>query len=80
VRLVRDPHEIRIGTVVRETEADFALVECFNAEDNRCPIAPACGLAGALDEALAAFHAVLDRYTLADFTASPKKLVRLLLA
>lgn len=34
-----------------------------------CPIAPACGLTGVVDEALAAFFAVLERYTLADLVA-----------
>jgi Rrf2 family transcriptional regulator, nitric oxide-sensitive transcriptional repressor len=61
IRLARPANEICIGQVIRETEDDFDLVDC-----HRCVIAPACGLTSALDEALAAFMAVLDRYTLAD--------------
>ncbi len=80
VRMIRSPEEINIGAVVRETEESFRLVECFDADKNTCPIAPSCQLAGVLDEALQAFLAVLDRYTLADLVKSPRKLVKLLIA
>ncbi len=66
VRLARPPAEIRIGDVMRYTEGPVRPVECFRAEDNRCVIAPACGLPRALNEAFGAFFSVLDRYTLAD--------------
>lgn len=78
VRLSRPPSQIKVGEVVRGTEDNLALVECFDPETNQCPIAPACALAPALDEALRAFFAVLDGYTLADFTARPRALTRLL--
>ncbi len=74
VRLVRAPDQIRVGDVVRQTEQSFALVECFADADSACPIAPLCQLAPALDEALQAFLAVLDRYTLADLTAKRRQL------
>ena len=64
--LARSPTEINIGDVVRHTEVNFHLVECFDHEHNTCPIAAACFLKGALYEAQRAFVAVLDRYTLAD--------------
>lgn len=80
VRLGRPAEEIIVGDVVRATEDNLDLVECFDPATNRCPIAPACALAPALDEALSAFFAVLDRYTLADLTAKPRALERLLLA
>ncbi len=80
VRLVVEPSKVNIGAVIRKTEENFRLVECFDPELNSCPIAPSCGLAPALDEALKAFLEVLDRYTLEDFTKSPKKLVKLLIA
>jgi Rrf2 family nitric oxide-sensitive transcriptional repressor len=70
LRLARPAEEIGLGDVVRHTEPDMALVPCFgSAEDPAgapCPIVPACGLRGVLGEALQAFMAVLDRYTLAD--------------
>jgi Rrf2 family nitric oxide-sensitive transcriptional repressor len=63
-----------VGQVVRQTEQSFALVACFEAGDGMCPIAPACSLAPALDEALQAFLAVLDKYTLADLTRERRRL------
>lgn len=65
LRLGRPAEAIRLGALIRETEPSLALVECFRA-DGACAIEPACGLRPVLDEALAAFLAVLDRYTLAD--------------
>src|SRR5262245_43396488 len=35
--LAKPPEDIRLGDVVRATEPDFALVECF-ATDNHCII------------------------------------------
>ncbi len=78
VRLARTPEDIIVGEVVRATEDNLTLVECFDPLTNRCPIAPACALAPALDEALSAFFAVLDRYSLADLIARPKALAQLL--
>ena len=74
IRLARSPETINVGTVVRRTE-DLALVTCL--EGGACLIASACMLQTALKEALAAFLAVLDRYTIADL-ASSRALVRLL--
>jgi Rrf2 family transcriptional regulator, nitric oxide-sensitive transcriptional repressor len=67
IRLKLAPSDINIGEVVRKTEDDFHLVECFNCELNKCVITPACRLKGVLHEALAAYFKVLDSYTLADF-------------
>lgn len=78
VRLAKPPAAIVVGEVIRATEDNLNLVECFDPSTNQCPIAPACALAPALDEALTAFFAVLDRYTLADLTAKPRALTRLL--
>ncbi|MHB8387480.1 RrF2 family transcriptional regulator [Metallibacterium sp.] len=69
--LAKRPDRIRIGAVLRLTEPDFALVECFST-DNHCLIAPACRLRGVLREALAAFVAVLDRHTLDDLLLHPE--------
>ena len=71
LELARRPDKIRLGDVVRATEPDFALVECF-APGNTCLITPRCRLKGVLKEALQAFVATLDRYTLADLILSPK--------
>ncbi len=67
IRLARAPEAIGIGALVRATEEAFSLAECMQAKgDSCCAISPACRLKGMLHEALAAFLAVLDRYTLAD--------------
>lgn len=66
VQLARPPKEIRLGQVVRVTEASFRLVECHDPVNNTCPIVPVCGLIGVLDNALRKFISELDRYTLAD--------------
>jgi Rrf2 family nitric oxide-sensitive transcriptional repressor len=54
-----------VGILVRETEQDLSIVECFSAK-NTCKITPVCGLKSMFGEALQAFLAVLDKYTLAD--------------
>ncbi len=71
LELAKRPDRIGLGDVVRATEPDFALVECF-APENRCLITPRCRLRGVLNEALGAFVAVLDRHTLADLVLRPE--------
>ena len=44
MRLARAPEQINIGTVVRGTEEDFALVECFQDGNRNCPIMSVCVL------------------------------------
>ncbi len=80
VQLARSADRINVGAVVRATEENLIIVECFDPATNECPIAPTCALAGALDEALTAFLDVLDRHSLADLTAKPRSLKRLLIA
>jgi Rrf2 family nitric oxide-sensitive transcriptional repressor len=65
IRLGKPPGEIHLGELIRQTENDWALVECFAASSN-CQIEAVCRLPPIFDEALAAMFAVLDRYTLAD--------------
>jgi Rrf2 family nitric oxide-sensitive transcriptional repressor len=69
LRLGRAPEQIGLGDVVRATEPDFDLVECFAG--GGCRITPNCRLRGVLGEALSAFVSILDRYTLADLVLSP---------
>lgn len=78
LRLARKPAAIGIGDVVRRTEADLALVECFPGGAAGCFIVPACRLKGVLREALDAFMAVLDRYTIGDLTSNNPRLRALL--
>ena len=78
LRLALPAAEISVGEVVRLTEEDFTLVECFDPARDRCAITPACRLKRALAEARDAFLAALDGYSLADLVARPTALRRLL--
>jgi Rrf2 family nitric oxide-sensitive transcriptional repressor len=69
--LAKRPKDIRLGDVVRATEPDFALVECF-ATGNQCVITKCCALPDVLNEALNAFIRTLDRYTLEDLMLKPR--------
>jgi len=75
--LARPANEIRLGDVIRKTEDDLGLVECFRPE-NTCRLTPSCGLAPILGRALQAFLAELDKHTIADLVQKPQVLRRLL--
>lgn len=70
LKLARDPASLKLGDVVRATEDGFALVECFGTS-NSCVVSAACGLRSPLQEALSAFLAVLDRYSVSDLMKNP---------
>lgn len=76
IRLARPAAEIRLGSVIRQTEGTAPIVECFGGE-SQCNLIPACKLKGVLAEAFAALYDVLDQYTLADMVSQPKILARL---
>jgi Rrf2 family nitric oxide-sensitive transcriptional repressor len=78
VRLNVDPGRIRIGELVRKSEADTVLVECFSPGVSDCRIENACRLRSAFYKAQQAFYAVLDTYTLADCLANQPSLQRML--
>jgi Rrf2 family nitric oxide-sensitive transcriptional repressor len=71
LRLNGRPQDINIGSLVRHTEQDQALVDCFNSSKG-CSITPACHLKSVFSEALEAFFKVLDQYTLADLLPEQK--------
>ena len=78
MRLAVPPERINLGTLVRETEEDLALVECFQGGGRRCRVEPVCVLRDALGKALSAFLAVLDGYTLADLLKPRRRIAQLL--
>lgn len=63
--LAKRPEDINLGAVMRATEPDFDLVECF-ATGSKCTITRSCRLPNVLNEALTSFVTTLDCYTLAD--------------
>ena len=66
MRLMKQPQDINVGALVRSTETDFTLVECFDPTTNQCRLSSHCRLQSALGEAMEAFFSVLDKLTLAD--------------
>jgi len=77
LRLIRRPEDVNVGTLVRLTEPNFDIVECFDRPRNTCPIEAACGLKGVFAQARDAFLEVLDAHTLADFVPRAPALIRL---
>lgn len=78
IRLKEKPENINVGELVRRTEDDFYLVECFKSEGNQCILSSVCRLKGVLHEALLAYLAVLDQYTIADFIVNKEELAAIL--
>jgi Rrf2 family nitric oxide-sensitive transcriptional repressor len=74
IKLARPAKDILIGEVVRSTEPDFDLLECFNPVTDKCTITRTCSLKSVIFNAQASFLGELDKYTLSDITkASSKK-------
>lgn len=77
MRLALAAKDIVLGDVIRHTESDFTLVECF-ADNAECRIQGACCLHSILDQALKALFLVLDGYTLADLLVNSPGLIPML--
>ncbi|MEM9732265.1 MAG: Rrf2 family transcriptional regulator [Pseudomonadota bacterium] len=71
VSLAREAKDISLGEVVRSTETNFELAECFGEGETDCPLVATCGLNATLNGALDAFFKVLDKQSIADL-ATPK--------
>ncbi|MDP2008511.1 MAG: Rrf2 family transcriptional regulator [Rubrivivax sp.] len=66
LRLLTPAAETSVGEIVRRTETDFTLLECFDPAVNNCRMVGHCRLHSVLHEALARFLASLDGVSLAD--------------
>lgn len=66
VRLGKPADQISLFDVVRITEDNFAMAECFEDDATDCPLVDSCALNEALRKALDAFFAVLSSYTIDD--------------
>lgn len=71
LRLLVPAEQIRVGEVVRQSEADFHLVECFEPSANTCRMVGRCRLQSVLGQAMEAYLRVLDGATLADLVQQP---------
>jgi Rrf2 family nitric oxide-sensitive transcriptional repressor len=72
MRLARRPELISIGQVVRDTEENMDIAECFSSGGSDCFLLPSCVLKSALTEARQSFLATLDLYRLSDLLANQK--------
>ena len=79
IRLARPPEQINLAEVIKDTEEDLVMVECFDGEGN-CAITPVCNLQYIISEALGAFFRTLKVYTLKDLIEPQKDLYSLLKA
>ena len=77
MRLSRPAKDINVGAVVRQTETDFAMVECFEPSSNQCRLSSHCRLKGVLHQATSRYLAVLDGVTLADLIAPEEVTVQM---
>jgi len=78
VTLRLPPEEIIVGHVFRKLEAGVPFAECMAGEANTCPISAFCRLRGAIDGALGAFYAELDKITLDDLVRGNQPLEKAL--
>jgi len=76
--LAMPAEKIMLGKIVRLTEADETVIDCKDRNSRRCRIFPICRLKGVLDEAAAAFFAVLDSYSLSDLMQPSFEMKKLL--
>ncbi|MGZ8288040.1 MAG: RrF2 family transcriptional regulator [Telluria sp.] len=65
LRLKLEPEQINIGAIVRSTETDFFMAECFSPGGSTCGLISNCGLKSVLGDATRAYLDVLDSQTLA---------------
>lgn len=71
IRLGLDPSDINLGAVVRATETDFYMAECFQEGNTNCRYTSACTLQHILSTATSSFLQVLDSYTLDQLLHAP---------
>jgi len=66
IRLGRPADKISLLNVVKVTEDNFAMAECFENDASECPLVDSCALNSALRKALGAFFDVLASYSIED--------------
>lgn len=76
--LAKPPEDICVGDIIRLGEESETVIDCVDRSKCACRLLPCCRLKGVLDEAAAAFFAVLDRYSLADLLKHPARMRALL--
>ncbi len=77
IRLAVPADKISVGEVIRHTEPNFHLVECFNPTATSCAAVPFCKLKSILGEAANSFLSVLDGYTIMDLVENRDQIITL---
>lgn len=77
MRLLKNAKDINIGQVVRHTETDFMMVECFDPSLNQCGLSQRCKLKGVLQQATASYLSVLDGVTLEDLVSPTRVSIKM---
>jgi Rrf2 family nitric oxide-sensitive transcriptional repressor len=75
--LAKPPEDINLADVIKDTEEDLVMVECFDDNGN-CVITPECKLQHILRQALNAYIETLNTHTLQDLLEPEKELSLLL--
>lgn len=70
IRLGRPADKITLFDVVKVTEDNFSMAECFDSDVTECPLVDSCGLNSALRKALNAFFDVLSQYSIHDLVVA----------
>lgn len=71
-RLGKPAAQINLGQLIRVLENSLAPIDCSNPY---CRFTPACKLKGVLAQAVEAYLAVLDQYTLLDIVSNRSELL-----
>ncbi len=66
LRLLKAPGSLSLGEIVRQTETDMDMVECFDKHLNTCRLDGFCRLKGIVKKASRGFIEALNAYTVAD--------------
>jgi Rrf2 family nitric oxide-sensitive transcriptional repressor len=78
IHLAVPPEKVNVGEVIRALGDEFPVVECMKSGGGACVLSPICRLKGIVREALGAYLAVFDKYTLADLVANRAELASVL--
>ncbi|MDD9333840.1 MAG: iron-responsive transcriptional regulator RirA, partial [Bartonella sp.] len=66
VKLAKPATEISVADVIKITEDNFSMAECFDNQSSNCPLIDFCGLNIVLKKALDSFFDVLSLTSIAD--------------
>ncbi len=77
IQLAQPPVQINLANVIRNTEKNLVMVECFD-DEVKCVITPVCRLQHIIGQALNAYINTLEAHTLQDLLEPERELFQLL--